>query len=393
MSLPDVVLLSTADWDNQNWTNKQHVANSLADRGHRVLYIDSVGLRRPNANRRDLGRIVRRLARINQRPRKVQDNLWVWSPTLAPWHHIPAVRAINRLVFSVLIKLLSKRLNFESPWLWTYNPLTTLLINARLFSKIIYHCVDDISAQPGMPSQLIQLSERELVSVSDIVFTTSPKLQAKCEKLNPNTHYFSNVADFKHFSRALDPEIEIPSEILGLPRPRLGFIGAISAYKINFDLLKSIAKARPDWSLILVGDVGEGDPETDVASLRKIPNIHLLGGRDYGELPAYLKGFDVALLPNRLNDYTNAMFPMKFFEYLAAGKPVVSVDLPALRDYSEVFTVADEPEAFISATKRYILEDDHTAVEKRQSTARQNTYARRTESMVHLIMSSNAKQM
>ena len=136
--------------------------------------------------------------------------------------------------------------------------------------------------------------------------------------VNSNTHYFSNVADYAHFARARESMTDLPGDLAALPTPRIGFIGAISGYKLDFPLLRKIAMAHPEWSVILIGKVGEGDPWTDVADLRSIPNIHFFGPRPYALLPGYLKGFDVAILPSAINEYTAGMFPMKFFEYLAA---------------------------------------------------------------------------
>lgn len=384
-SRADIVLLSTADWDNPFWTNKQHVAECLANLGHRVLYIDSVGLRRPSANGGDLRRVGRRLRKISARPRRVATNLWVWSPTVIPLHEHALVRRANKAVLSTFQNRISRLLGFSNPWLWTYNPLTIELLSLDGFEKIIYHCVDDISVQPGMPKELIQKSEKTLLYRSDIVFTTSLALQEKCLQFNHESHYFSNVADFNHFRRANEEDIKIPSDLSALPRPRLGFIGAISAYKLDFDLLRAVADAKPSWSIVLIGLIGEGDPDTDISALRACPNIHFLGARDYKILPNYLKGIDVALLPNRLNDYTRSMFPMKFFEYLAAGKPVISTNLLALQEYSDFTSIVGSTGEFISAVERLVADDGPQAVASRQAVAQNHTYATRTAKMCSLI--------
>ena len=135
---------------------------------------------------------------------------------------------------------------------------------------------------------------------------------------------------------------------------------------------------------MLIGKVGEGDPWTNVDLLRDLPNVHLLGPRPYAELPGYLKGFDTAILPNALNSYTRGMFPMKFFEYLAAGCPVVSTALPALHGFRHVMHLADSHEDFIAAVERSV-QGSGTPLGERLEVAREHTYARRTERMMELL--------
>ena len=377
-------MLSTADWDNPFWTNKQHVAVQLAASGYRVFYIDSLGLRRPSASAHDTKRIVNRLKKLVRGPRLAQKNLWVWSPFVVPFQKYSLIRRFNRFLLSSMLKFHMNKAGIKREILWTYNPLTTYLLNIRGFKKIVYHCVDDIKAQPGMPANIFEHAEKDLVERSHIVFASSPKLAETRGVWNPNTHYFPNVADFRHFSKAHDLKTIIPDDLLKIPVPRIGFIGAISDYKVDFNLLRCIAKARPDWSLVLIGKVGEGDPWTKTRLFQDIPNIHLMGPRPYSKLPCYLKGLDVTILPNVLNEYTESMFPMKFFEYLAAGKPVVSVDLPALREYRNVVRIARSPQDFIRGIDE-ALKGNIAPLEERISVAKEHTYEIRTNKMLQLV--------
>lgn len=384
MSSKDIVLLSTADWDNPFWTNKQHVAVELNRQGHRVFYIDSLGLRRPTAQARDLRRIARRLAKAIRPPRKVRDGLWVWSPIVLPWHQKPLVGRLNHRLLSWGLSFWLRVLGLKRQWLWTYSPLTTRFLDLDRFGCCIYHCVDEIKAQPGMPVEMIVKAEEDLARSADVIFTTSTQLTETRKAWNENTFYFPNVSDFRHFNMAMDAETVVPADLLAIPEPRIGFVGAISGYKLDFALIHHIAKTRPDWSVVLIGEVGEGDPWTDASMLTGLPNLHLLGPRAYGDLPAYLKGFAVAMLPNQINPYTDAMFPMKFFEYLAAGCPVVSVDLKALREFAEMVSVADTPEDFVIAIQN-ALDGRVPPLAERMALARENTYEARTRKMLALI--------
>ncbi len=380
----DIVIVSTADWDNPFWTNKQHVAVQLARLGHRVLYIDSLALRRPSATARDLRRIGKRLLKAARPPAQVRETLWVWSPIVLPLHRFAIVRRLNRFLLGVGLRLWMARLGLRRDMIWTYNPLTMALFDIQRFAKTVYHCVDEIKAQPGMRADILGRAEERLARAVRIVFVTSPALARSRRVWNTNTHYLPNVADFDHFSRALNPDLAVPADLTKLPGPKLGFIGAISAYKVDLELICEVAAARPDWSLVLIGSVGEGDPWTDARILSRFPNIHLLGPRPYQSLPAYLKGFDVALLPNTLNDYTANMFPMKFFEYLAAGKPVVAVDLDAVRDYADTVCIAKSGHAFIAGIED-ALQGAAAPLAKRLALAREHTYEERTAKMLEMI--------
>lgn len=381
----DITLLATADWDNPFWTNKQHVAVELAARGHRVLYIDSLGLRRPTLKQRDRRRMLRRLGRGLLPARRVRDNLWVWSPLVLPLQEWRVVRHLNRCALEWGLRLQSRRLRLRSDLLWTYNPLTMDVIAARRYRILVYHCVDAIDAQPGMATSAIAAAEERLVAASDIVFATSPYLAERCRRHNPRTHYLPNVADYDHFARAGREDLAVPDELARLPSPRIGFVGALSGYKVDFDLLRAVASRHPEWSFVLIGQLGEGDPWTDVTGLEDLGNVHLLGPRPYEVLPAYLKGCDVMMLPNRHNDYTRGMFPMKFFEYLAAGKPVVAVDLPALAAHRGLVYGGDTPEAFGRGIEQALSPADVARRPARLQTARQYTYATRTAAMLERI--------
>lgn len=379
----DIILFSTADWDSPFWTNKQHIAARLANKGFRVLYIESAGLRRPAATRKDFTRIFRRLGKSLRGIRQVRDNLWIYSPLVIPLHNNAAVRFLNREILIKAIRLYSRRLKFNTPLFWTYNPFSVELLDRLRISMVVYHCVDDLSAAPGMPSTAIKEAEEKLVRAADLVFTTSPNLQVSCARLNPDdTHFLPNVGDFDHFSKARR-EGPVPDDLAEIPRPRIGFIGAISDYKVDFELIEQIAKRRSQWQWVLIGEVGEGQPETSIENL-KLPNIHFLGPKPYENLPDYLRGFDVAALPSRLNDYTVSMFPIKFFEYLSAGIPVVATDLPALKEFDGAYVAAGNTEEFLIAVEN-ILAGETPSDSLCLELAKKHTWDWRLEQMLELL--------
>lgn len=380
------ILFSTADWDNPFWTNKQHVAMELARLGNTVLYIDSLGLRQPSVgSNSDVRRIFKRLLKGFSFPKKVRDNIYVWSPITLPFRQYKLVNFINYWFFRSFFNVYLKYLDIDrDAILWTYSPITSAYLDLSKFELVVYHCVDEIKYQPGMPMAFIENHEELLSKSADIIFTTSKNLQESRSRLNSECYYFPNVADFAHFNKASFPG-EIPSDIQ-FENQVVGFIGAISSYKLDFTLIKEVAVSLPSVEFVFIGKVGEGDPETDIALLEEVSNIHFLGPRNYNVLPDYLRGFDVAIIPSLINDYTINMFPMKFFEYLSAGKPVVATNLPALSDYTKYFYLSDSTAGFIDQI-RAALRHDHFNKHDQLSFAKQFTYESRMKEMLEVMAS------
>ena len=380
----DILLLSTADWDNPFWTNKQHVALELSRLGHKVLYIDSLGLRSPSINKSDISRLFRRLLKGLRFPRKINENLWVWSPIVIPFQKYAIVRLFNKSLLSIVSKLFTFILGFEKPILWTYNPMTLGIFTVTPAVNVVYHCVDEIKAQPGMPVKEIENAENRLLKRANYVFVTSEKLYSTRKKANNNTFLFANVADYDHFSKARSKTTVIPEDISSIKKPIIGFVGAISSYKVDFELLSFVAKSKPEWSIVLIGKIGEGDPGTD-ASILELDNIHMLGPRSYKDLPGYIKSFDVAMIPVVLSDYTHAMFPMKFFEYLSAGKRIVSSNIESLQHYNDHVLLSGSYNDFVANVEKVLLEGNDVGLSERLALARRNTYRARTEKMLAII--------
>jgi glycosyltransferase involved in cell wall biosynthesis len=389
--MADITLLATADWDHPIWTNKQHVAVSLARLGHRVLYVDSLGLRGLRAQASDWRRVVRRLRRGVCPPRQVAQGLWVHTPLVWPGARGRVMTALNRVLLKVGLAWARTCIRLRCEWLWTYNPRTLACLDLSAYRQVIYHSVDRIQSQPGMDSQDLDRWEVQLCRRASVVFVTSPALADRLRPLNPQVYYFPNVADHAHFAAALDPRTQLPELLMAIPKPRVGFIGAISAYKLDLDLLEHMAIARPDWSFVLIGPVGEGDPSTDVRALQRLRNIYFISSKPYAELPAWLGGMDAAVLPLQCNNYTDAMFPMKFFEYLAAGRPVVATHIRSLQSYADwAHLAAPCPDAFVDHLRSAMAEDSPARRQQRSAFAAGFTYDRRTEQMLEHVRALEA---
>jgi glycosyltransferase involved in cell wall biosynthesis len=335
----DIVCVGFADWDTELPTNQHHLMSRLAAR-NRVLFIESLGLRRPQLAGRDVKRMARRLRRGLAPARPAPPGLRVLSPLVLPLHGHATVRAINDRLLPALVGRSARRLGLERPILWGYVPQAEALLDVLDPSLVVYHCVDDIAAQPGIDGASFRAAEARFAARADLVLASAPGLAQRMRTLSDNVLDALNVADTALFARALEPG-PVDTALAALPGPRIVFTGAVVATKLDVALLVALARLRPAWSFALVGPTGLGDPRTDVSALAAEPNLHLLGKRDHHDLPAVLRGADVGLIPYARNQLTASIFPMKVYEYLAAGLPVVATELPALAGVPEVARAAD----------------------------------------------------
>ena len=333
----DIVCVGFADWDAELPTNQHHLMRRLA-RENRVLFVESLGVRRPQLARRDVVRIARRLRRGLGPPRR-EGAVEVLSPLVVPLHGSPAVRALNSRLLRRRVARRVRDLRFARPVLWAYVPHAEVLLDTLRPSLVVYHCVDDIAAQKGVDAGSFRAAEARFLLRTDLVLASSPALMDRLQGSARNVVYAPNVADTAFFATTLEPGT-VDGALARLPRPRIVFTGAIVATKLDVDLLVELARMRPAWTFALVGPIGSGDPGTDVSPLAAEPNVHLLGPRPYERLPDVLRGADAAFIPYALNALTQSVFPMKVYEYLAAGLPVVATPLPALAGVDGIVTAS-----------------------------------------------------
>jgi glycosyltransferase involved in cell wall biosynthesis len=382
MMLRDFIIFSTADWDEPTWTNKQHVAMNLGNSGHRVLYIESVGLRAPTiSSGRDIKRMYRRLVKSLRGAVNVVENVWVYSPLVIPFkHNNIIVRSINRIIIRLYVSYFIMKKRFRNAIIWTYHPFISGTIPARLNSKIVYHCVDDLSEIPGINKVAFKKEERKLLEKCRIVFATSPALRDDCKKYNENTHFYPNVVSVEHFSKSRD--LPVAKAFDDIPGPRLGYIGYISDFKLDFSLLLSCVKARPDLNWVFIGEVGAEN--TLLSEIQELPNTNFLGHVGYDDLPSYVAGLDVGLLPTLLNQYTRSMFPMKYFEYLASGLPVVATPLDFTQEFTDGLEIGCDTKSFLRAIDVQLARG-HINKDDSESFVGSNTWSERQASMLNQI--------
>ena len=285
---------------------------------------------------------------------------------------------------SVLRRLVDELLvvhRIEQYVLWYYTPMA-LGFTAHLKPRaIIYDCMDELSAFAHAPAELKE-QETELLRRANVVFTGGQSLYEARRHSHDNIHPFPSSVDVCHFAQARLSAMDPPDQA-SIPGPRLGFFGVIDE-RMDLDLLAGVAAARPDWHLVMVGPVVKIDPGT----LPTASNIHYLGPKTYAELPQYIAGWDVALLPFARNESTRFISPTKTPEYMAAGKPVVSTSIrDVVRPYGQqgLVRIADDVEAFIAACEASLVEDATTRLRNADVFLRQTSWDGTWTRMRHLV--------
>jgi glycosyltransferase involved in cell wall biosynthesis len=332
--LPDLVCLSHLRW-NFVFQRPQHLMTRAA-RNRRVFFVEepifdaaagqpSVDITTPH------------------------PNVYVVVP------HLPAgtTEAAATVHQQTVVDELLRTFDASNYVLWYWTPAALNFTRHLEPAAVVFDCMDELSGFAGAPPALKQL-ERELLSLADVVFTGGYSLYEAKRPLHSNVHAFPSSVDVAHFAQALTIRQDPPDQA-SVPRPRLGFFGVIDE-RMDLGLVDGIAARRPDWHLVFLGPTAKIDP----ATLPRRDNIHYLGMKSYAELPQYLAGWDVAILPFAHNDATRFISPTKTPEYLAAGCPVVSTSIrDVVRPYGDVGLVhiADRADAFVHAAEAAMQEN------------------------------------
>ncbi len=270
----------------------------------------------------------------------------------------------------------------ERPVVWFYTPMALPLLQGFNPSLVVYDCMDELAAFKNPPKQLLQ-RESALLNIADLVFTGGPSLYEAKKNRHANAHCFSSSVDAAHFRQAQNAGISHPEQA-NIPHPRLGFYGVIDE-RFDTELVRRMAEAHPEWQIVLVGPVVKIDP----AELPRAANVHYMGQRTYQELPQFLAGWDVCLLPFAMNESTKFISPTKVLEYMAAELPSVSTPITDVKvPYGDVVAIADTPEAYIAACERMLAlgAEDKAALAQRMREIVANTSWDKTAARMHELI-------
>ena len=380
----EIICISDLSW-NDYWGTEQQFMSRLC-KTNRVLYINQ-----PNTWLTPLKRLLFKSGPKKNKSiivgtlEKGQNNLYIASlPPMLPFRHSRLSNAWNNHHYIRYIKRWARELKMHSPILWIYEPSACKVPEFVDHSFVIYHCLDCWTGHDDWwnSDKSIARSEERLVKRSDLIFTASESLYSEKRRLNTNTYFVPNGADYAHFSKAIMAGTKIPVEMQALSHPIIGFIGMIG-FRFDAKTLRSVAQARPNWNIVLVGDAIK--KEKALALLMQMPNVHFVGMQPIEKLPSYLKGMDVCLIPYKKNSFTDNCFPLKLFEYLSAGKPIVASLIPALNKYAEYVYLSKNTAEYLNNIELALTNDSADRVRERVTFAKGNSWDSRINEVAKII--------
>lgn len=373
------LILSTQDW-NALPTRKHRWARNWARQGNRVLYVEQqmhwagwlVALRSEWA----------RPFKWLGGPRQIEPSLWVFTlPIVLPFFQMSAaINGFNNWWLAPVLRWALGRLGLARPILWTYTPHSAGLMGRLGDTVRVYECVDEFSASKGLVhGPTVAAMERDVLARADLTIVTATGLLESKKALARRIELVPNGVDVEHLAKASLPETAVAPAVAALPKPVVGYLGAIQ-YWIDFDLIAYAAKAHPDWSFALVGNT---EPLARVDKVRDLANVHFLGRQPYANLPQFVAGFDVCINPYILDGVAANVDPLKLYDYIASGKPVVSVDIPAARRFAEIIYLTKTPQEFTAALEAALRNPGDAAA--RQKVAAGHSWAARFEQVQRAV--------
>jgi UDP-galactopyranose mutase len=357
----DIICLSHLRWDFV-YQRPQHLLSRFA-RNARVFFFEEP-IFTDEATHLDIS--------------KREDNLHVVVPHISHSDH--ESRDIIELQREMLHELIDTH-SVEDFVLWFYTPMAMDFAAHIEPAATIFDCMDELSAFKFAPPELIE-NERRLMEKADVVFTGGQSLYESKKDRHANIHAFPSSIDTAHFRQARNV-LEEPEDQKSIVHPRLGYCGVIDE-RLDVEMVGKMAELRPDWQFVMIGPVVKIAEE----DLPRRENIHYLGGKDYKELPNYLAGWDVAIMPFAINDSTKFISPTKTPEYLAAGKPVVSTAIrDVVRPYGDkgLVHIATTAEDFVAACEKAMREETPERVEKADEFLAQISWDQTWNQMSELI--------
>ena len=376
-------------WDDI-WRNRHQIMSVLAQQ-NQVLYVE------PRPYLRDSLRSLRggRLLAELRAPRltRIGRGLSVFRPPwYAPLSGRPPLNAVTDALRGAALNRAMGRLGMQRPILWLFRPEMSDLPGRYGERFLIYHIVDEYTGYAALDAQRIEdmrRREQTLMARADLVLVTSRELLESKATYNANTHWVANGVDYPRFAAAAADRRD-PEELSDLGHPRIGYVGAIND-KIDVALLLRVAESFPEASLVLVGPErpGPGVTARGLRALRARANVRFVGQVPVSRVPQFVSACDVGLLPYQLNEWTRHIHPLKLYEYLACGLPVVATAIPSLWEEGDLVRIAEDEADFCGGVAEALAGDSAALRCARQERAARNTWQQRVERISELILTSD----
>jgi glycosyltransferase involved in cell wall biosynthesis len=352
---------------------RHHVLSRLAA-SNRVLFVSP-----PNHIRE----VFRHPPSDAGRLKQVSTNLFTYVPPrwLPYTYGYPLLNRLFAWLRNLDVRRRMRQLGMRRPILYIWHPFFADVVGRFGEKLVVYHCYDEYAAFSGSDRARVVAQERRVLEAAAVVFAVSEGLCQLKAKVNSNTHLVRNAVDYDLFASAQNSDLPLAPELANIPRPVIGCVTRIVPEYFDARLLREIFVTRPDWSLVVVGpaSMGTGHAAEAFESLKALPNVHLLGRREFRDLPSYIKGFDACVIPYVLSENKLLADPLKLYEYLAAGKPIISKPLPLLTWMGDMVGMADGVDEWIAAIDSAIRTDSAEKIARRQELARANTWDERVQ--------------
>jgi len=356
-------------------------------RENQVLYVEPRAYLRPVLAQLFGGKLSPR--ELGAKLYEPRPGLYVFRPPrYAPLAGREPLRTLLDSLRAASLRKALRRLGMRRPILWLFRPDAADVPGRYGEKLLIYHIVDEYTGYADVDAQRAQeiaRRERALIARADLVLVTSRRLLESKGGVNPNTYWVPNGVDYMRFAQAAQGGAE-PPEVENLPHPRIGYVGALND-KIDVALLEEVAKAYPQGTLVLVGPLRllDEDARRRFTMLCERPNVLFVGPVPVERVPFFMAACDVGLLPYRRNRWTEYIHPLKLYEYLACGLPVVASDIPAAQEEADLLYIAASKGEFVENIARALAEDAPMLRRARQRRAAQNTWDQRVAKISELI--------
>ena len=366
------------DWTAENRTSSHHIAERLAKRIP-LLYVDSPGLRAPTASRRDMRKAIRKIVGAFRAPVSIGPRMWHISAPQIPFRGLPLINLLNRLVGRLLVTRAVRRLGFRELISWFVVPHAGPVAGSFGEQLIVYYCIDDYAALPGVDSDEVTRMDEDLTRRADQAFVASTTLIESKKRINPRTRHSPHGVDVELFARASDPSYTMAEGALGLRHPVIGFFGLIEAW-IDLDLIAYLAESRPQWTFLMIGRVA-----VNAAVLEKLPNVVFTGPKPYRTLARWARAFDVAIMPYKRTRQVLNSNPLKLREYLATGKPVVAVPISETANFIDFVRLAGKPQEFLAAIEDALASDSPADAQRRMDAVADMSWDARVDEVLGVL--------